>query len=220
MGIEALGPGEKAPNEFYVVIEIAANAGPVKYEVDKETGMLMVDRFMNVAMHYPANYGYIPKTLAGDGDPTDVLVLTPFPIVPGCVIKCRAVAVLDTVDEKGTDAKLLAVPTDKVSTKYYENIKDLGDLQGQVPQAFAAVARGGARHQVDALGTGQVGQHLGMHDPWQPQALAVETFHLRLQVGRIGQLHMVHAQHHAIGRQTGTHAASPQARNAAHGEVA
>ena len=87
MGIEALGPGEKAPNEFYVVIEIAANAGPVKYEVDKETGMLMVDRFMNVAMHYPANYGYIPKTLAGDGDPTDVLVLTPFPIVPGCMPK-------------------------------------------------------------------------------------------------------------------------------------
>jgi inorganic pyrophosphatase len=128
MGIEALGPGEKAPNEFYVVIEIAANAGPVKYEVDKESGMLMVDRFMNVSMHYPANYGYIPKTLAGDGDPTDVLVLTPFPIVPGCVIKCRAVAVLDTVDEKGTDAKLLAVPTDKVSTKYYENIKDLGDV--------------------------------------------------------------------------------------------
>src|SRR3569833_29277 len=104
-GFEAPGPGEKAPNELYVVIEITAYSAPVKYEVDKDTGLLMVDRFMNVAMNYPANYGFIPKTLAGDGDPVDVLVLTPHPIVAGSVIKCRAVAVLDTEDEKGTDAK-------------------------------------------------------------------------------------------------------------------
>lgn len=127
MGIETLGPGDKAPNEFYVIIEIAAG-GAVKYEVDKDTGMLMVDRFMNVSMHYPANYGYIPKTLGGDGDPTDVLVLTPFPIIPGCAIKCRAVAVLETEDEKGQDAKVLAVPTDKVSTKYYQSCVDLKDV--------------------------------------------------------------------------------------------
>lgn len=128
MGFEALGPGSKAPEEFYVVIEIPAYGPPVKYEVDKDTGLLMVDRFMNVAMSYPANYGYIPKTLAGDGDPVDVLVMTPHPIVAGSVIKCRAVAVLDTEDEGGVDAKLLAVPTDKVSTGAYEHLRDLADV--------------------------------------------------------------------------------------------
>ncbi|TJY65118.1 inorganic diphosphatase [Sinimarinibacterium sp. CAU 1509] len=128
MGFEALGPGDKAPNEFIVVIEIPAYGPPVKYEVDKETGLLTVDRFMNVSMCYPANYGYIPKTLAGDGDPVDVLVLTPHPIVAGSVIKCRAVAVLDTEDEGGTDAKLLAVPTDKVSNGAYDHLRDLADV--------------------------------------------------------------------------------------------
>jgi inorganic pyrophosphatase len=128
MGIHLVEPGDKAPHEFNVVIEIPAYGPPVKYEVDKDTSMLTVDRFMNVAMCYPANYGYVPKTLSGDGDPVDVLVLTPHPIMAGCVIKCRAVAVLDTVDEKGTDAKLLAVPTDKVSNNYYDNLRDLADV--------------------------------------------------------------------------------------------
>lgn len=128
MGYEKLGPGSKAPDEFVVVIEIAAAAGPVKYEVDKDSGCLMVDRFMNVAMHYPANYGYIPGTLYDDGDPVDVLVLTPHPVVPGAAIKCRAVAVLDTEDESGMDAKVLAVPTDKVSTGYYAAMRDLADV--------------------------------------------------------------------------------------------
>ncbi|MBR9813957.1 inorganic diphosphatase [bacterium] len=128
MSFNDIGPGKNAPEEINVVIEIAANAGPVKYEVDKDSGMLMVDRFMNVAMHYPANYGYVPGTLYDDGDPTDVLVLTPHPIVPGCVIKCRPVAVLGTEDESGLDAKVLAVPTDKVSTKYYADMKDLADV--------------------------------------------------------------------------------------------
>lgn len=128
MGTEALGPGSKAPEEFNVIIEIVPQGGPVKYEVDKESGALIVDRFMNVSMHYPANYGYVPKTLAGDGDPVDVLVLTPWPIFPGCAVKCRAVAVLDTEDEKGTDAKLLAVPVDKVSNGAFDNLRDLKDV--------------------------------------------------------------------------------------------
>jgi inorganic pyrophosphatase len=128
MGFEHLSAGAKTPDEFIVVIEIPAYGPPVKYEVDKETGLLTVDRFMNVAMSYPANYGYIPKTLAGDGDPVDVLVLTPHPIVAGSVIKCRAVAVLDTEDESGTDAKLLAVPTDKVSNGAYDHLRDLADV--------------------------------------------------------------------------------------------
>lgn len=128
MGFEHLSAGAKAPDEFIVVIEIPAYGPPVKYEVDKETGLLTVDRFMNVAMSYPANYGYIPKTLAGDGDPVDVLVLTPHPIVAGSVIKCRAVSVLDTEDESGTDAKLLAVPTDKISNGAYDHLRDLADV--------------------------------------------------------------------------------------------
>ena len=127
MGIEALGPGEKAPNEFYVVIEIAANAGPVKYEVDKDSGMLMVDRFMNVAMHYPANYGYIPNTLSEDGDPLDVLVVTPYPVAPGSVIRCRPVGKLNMEDESGIDTKLIAVPHDKL-TPLYKHVKEYSDL--------------------------------------------------------------------------------------------
>ena len=128
MSLDKLGPGDKAPNEFNVVIEIAAYGPPVKYEVDKDTGLLMVDRFMNVAMSYPANYGYIPKTLAGDGDPVDVLVMTPHPIVAGAIVKCRVLCVLDTEDEKGTDAKLLAVPVDKVSNGAYPHLQDLKDV--------------------------------------------------------------------------------------------
>ncbi len=128
MSFTTLSAGDKAPHEFNVVIEIAAYGPPVKYEVDKNSGLLMVDRFMNVSMEYPANYGYVPHTLYDDGDPVDVLVLTPQPIIAGCVIKCRAVAVLDTEDEKGKDAKILAVPTDKVSTNYYADIKDLADV--------------------------------------------------------------------------------------------
>jgi inorganic pyrophosphatase len=132
MSFASLGPGDKAPNEFNVVIEIPAYGPPVKYEVDKDSGLLMVDRFMNVAMSYPGNYGYVPGTLYDDGDPVDVLVLTPHPIVAGCLIKCRAVGVLDTQDEKGHDAKILAVPTDKVSNRYYEDIKDLADVPARL----------------------------------------------------------------------------------------
>ena len=128
MGFEALTAGDKAPDEFHVVIEIAAYGPPVKYEVDKASSLLVVDRFMNVSMSYPANYGYVPRTLYHDGDPVDVLVLTPHPIAPGSVITCRAVAVLNTEDESGLDAKILAVPTDKVSNNYYEHMRDLDDV--------------------------------------------------------------------------------------------
>lgn len=128
MGYEALTPGKKAPDEINVVIEIVAGDDSVKYEVDKDTNCLMVDRFMNVAMHYPANYGFVPQTLYDDGDPVDVLVPTPHPITPGAVIKCRPVAVLGTEDESGLDAKIIAVPTDKVATDYYKDVKDIDDL--------------------------------------------------------------------------------------------
>lgn len=128
MGYEAIGPGAKAPEEIQVIIEIPAHGPPVKYEVDKASNCLFVDRFMNVAMHYPANYGFVNQTLYDDGDPVDVLVVAPFSLAPGSVIKCRPVAVLMTEDESGMDAKILTVPTDKVSNNYYQDWQDLADV--------------------------------------------------------------------------------------------
>ncbi len=101
--------GKDLPEDIYVVIEIPANADPIKYEVDKESGALFVDRFMSTAMFYPCNYGYINHTLSLDGDPVDVLVPTPYPLQPGSVIRCRPVGVLKMTDESGEDAKLVAV---------------------------------------------------------------------------------------------------------------
>ncbi len=120
MNLDRVTAGEFAPEEFNVIIEIPANADPVKYEVDKATGALFVDRFMGTAMHYPCNYGYIPRTISDDGDPVDVLVITPFPLVAGVVVKCRPIGVLLMSDEAGGDAKLLAVPINK-SLPWYKH---------------------------------------------------------------------------------------------------
>ncbi len=127
MSLDRVPAGAKVPDEFNVIIEIPMNSDPVKYEVDKETGAVFVDRFMLAAMHYPANYGYIPQTVSDDGDPADVLVLTPFPIQIGAVVRCRAIGVLQMEDEAGGDAKLLAVPVDKLYPPY-RNIKSPDDL--------------------------------------------------------------------------------------------
>jgi len=118
MNLDRVGPGKNIPNDFNVIIEIPSHSDPVKYEVDKETGAMFVDRFMNTAMHYPCNYGYIPKTLSEDGDPVDVLVVTPIPLISGSVIRCRAVGVLQMEDESGPDAKILAVPIDKLCSSF------------------------------------------------------------------------------------------------------
>ena len=98
MGLESVPAGKELPDDIYVVIEIPANSDPIKYEVDKETGTLFVDRFMATAMFYPANYGYVNNTLSSDGDPVDVLVPTPYPLQPGSVIRCRPVGVLKMTD--------------------------------------------------------------------------------------------------------------------------
>jgi inorganic pyrophosphatase len=118
MNLDRVTAGDKSPEEFNVIIEIPANAPPVKYEVDKTTGALFVDRFIGTSMHYPCNYGYIPHTISDDGDPVDVLVITPFPLVPGCVVKCRPLGMLKMSDEAGGDAKLLAVPINKALPWY------------------------------------------------------------------------------------------------------
>jgi inorganic pyrophosphatase len=127
MNLDRVNSGDHVPNEINVIIEIPSHSDPVKYELDKETGAMFVDRFMNTAMHYPCNYGYVPHTLSNDGDPVDVLVLTNYPLIPGSVIKCRPVGVLKMTDESGDDAKILAVPGDKVS-RQYRSVQDFRDL--------------------------------------------------------------------------------------------
>ena len=127
MGLDRVPSGMALPNDFNVVIEIPMHSDPIKYEVDKESGAIFVDRFMSTAMHYPCNYGYIPHTIAGDGDPVDVLVISQFALPPGVVVRCRPVGVLKMTDEAGDDAKLLAVPVDKL-TPMYSNIHKPTDI--------------------------------------------------------------------------------------------
>jgi inorganic pyrophosphatase len=127
MNLERVDSGKNVPEDFNVIIEIPMNADPIKYEVDKKTGALFVDRFMMTAMHYPCNYGYIPHTLAPDGDPVDVLVVTPFAVTTGAVIRCRALGVLKMQDEAGGDSKLVAVPIDKILPiyKHWQKLDDM-----------------------------------------------------------------------------------------------
>jgi inorganic pyrophosphatase len=136
MNLDRVGPGANVPNEINVVIEIPAHSDPVKYELDKNTGAMYVDRFMSTAMYYPCNYGYVPHTLSKDGDPVDVLVLTPHSLISGSVIKCRPVGVLQMTDESGDDAKILAVPIDKLC-KSYRSVHDFRDLSGDVLNRIA-----------------------------------------------------------------------------------
>ncbi len=126
MSLNAVPAGKNLPDEVNVIIEIPAHADPVKYEVDKESGAMFVDRFMATCMHYPTNYGYVPNTLSEDGDPVDVLVITPFPLLTGSVIECRPIGVLNMTDESGKDAKVLAVPVDGLST-IYRDVKEVND---------------------------------------------------------------------------------------------
>lgn len=122
-----ISPGKDVPHDLNVVIEIPAMSEPVKYEFDKENNMLVVDRFMATCMQYPCNYGFIPSTLSEDGDPVDVLVITPIPLRHGAMIRCRPVGMLRMTDESGVDTKIIAVPHDKL-TPVYKNIKDIEDV--------------------------------------------------------------------------------------------
>jgi len=130
MNLDRVPTGNKVPNDINVIIEIPAHSDPVKYEVDKATGAMFVDRFMGTAMHYPCNYGYVPHTLSEDGDPVDVLVVTPVPLISGSVIRCRPLGMLSMQDESGQDAKVVAVPGDKLCSLYrkIETVRDLSEL--------------------------------------------------------------------------------------------
>lgn len=127
MSYNDIPAGKDVPNDIYVIVEIPANHDPIKYEVDKDSGAVFVDRFMATPMFYPANYGYIPHTLSEDGDPLDVLVVTPYPVAVGSVIRCRPVGMLNMEDDAGIDTKLIAVPHDKLSV-LYRDVKEYTDL--------------------------------------------------------------------------------------------
>jgi len=127
MSLDQVPSGKSLPDDINVIIEISLNGDPIKYEVDKDSGAIFVDRMLGTAMHYPCNYGYVPHTLCGDGDPVDVLVIMPLALVPGSVIRCRPIGVLKMVDEGGEDAKIVAVPVDKI-TPLYTNVESVRDL--------------------------------------------------------------------------------------------
>ena len=127
MGLDLVDSGRALPDDINVIIEIPMNSEPVKYEVDKASGAIFVDRVLTTPMRYPCNYGYIPHTLSGDGDPADVLVVMPLPLIPGCVIRCRPVGMLQMTDEAGADTKIIAVPVTKVFPAY-EHVKTIDDL--------------------------------------------------------------------------------------------
>ncbi len=127
MSLNTVPAGSNLPDEINVIIEIPAHSDPVKYEVDKDTGALFVDRFMSTCMHYPCNYGYVPNSLSDDGDPVDVLVPTPYPLQAGSVIRCRPIGVLNMTDESGEDAKILAVPADSLS-RIYRGINEATEM--------------------------------------------------------------------------------------------
>ena len=136
MSLDRVDAGRDLANDFNVIIEIPMHADPIKYEVDKDTGALFVDRFVSTAMHYPCNYGYIPQTLSGDGDPCDVLVLSPVPLITGVIVRCRPIGMLKLDDEAGGDSKILAVPIDKLSS-LYRDVKSPRDLPQITTQQIA-----------------------------------------------------------------------------------
>ncbi|AFT85014.1 inorganic diphosphatase [Paraburkholderia phenoliruptrix] len=139
MSFNNVPAGKDLPQDFNVIIEIPAQSDPVKYEADKDLGLLVVDRFISTGMRYPANYGFIPQTLSGDGDPVDVLVITPFPLLAGSVVRARALGMLQMTDESGVDAKLIAVPHDKICpmTASLKSIDDVpAYLKDQIKHFF------------------------------------------------------------------------------------
>jgi inorganic pyrophosphatase len=127
MRLDAIPVGKNPPDDINVIIEVPVGGEPIKYEIEKESGALFVDRFLYTPMRYPGNYGFVPHTLCGDGDPLDVLVANTRALVPGSVINCRAVGVLVMEDEAGMDEKLIAVPTHKL-TQRYDSVKTVADL--------------------------------------------------------------------------------------------
>ncbi|KQU73105.1 inorganic pyrophosphatase [Aminobacter sp. DSM 101952] len=127
MRIDAIAIGKNPPEDVNVIVEVPVGGQPIKYEMDKEAGTLVVDRFLYTPMHYPGNYGFVPHTLSGDGDPIDVLVCNTRQLIPGCVINVRPIGVLVMEDNAGQDEKVIAVPSPKL-TRRYEDVHEYTDL--------------------------------------------------------------------------------------------
>ncbi len=127
MRIDAISIGNNPPEDVNVIVEVPIGGDPIKYEMDKASGTMFVDRFLYTSMQYPGNYGFVPHTLSDDGDPIDVLVANQRPLIPGAVINCKPIGVLQMKDEGGHDEKIIAVPSDKISAMY-TNINSVNDL--------------------------------------------------------------------------------------------
>ena len=168
MRIEAIASGKNPPEDVNVIIEVPIGGEPIKYEMDKAAGTLVVDRFLHTPMRYPGNYGFVPHTLSGDGDPCDVIIANTRAIVPGAIISCRIVGVLLMEDEAGSDEKLLAVPSSWL-TQRYEHVHNYSDLPEitlkQIEYSFA--------HYKD-LDPGKWVKVLGWGDAARAEALIVE----------------------------------------------
>ena len=172
MNLDRVPAGKEIPHDCNVIIEIPMRADPIKYEVDKDTGAVFVDRFMSTAMHYPCNYGYIPHTLSDDGDPCDVLVLSPVPLITGVVVRCRPIGMLKMDDEAGGDHKILAVPIDALSEIALVVEQPDGDeRQTKIARGLAVIAGQHAqtaridRHRfVNAELGREIGDRLGAQD--------------------------------------------------------
>ena len=136
MDLQRIPAGRDPPHDLNAVIEIPLGGVPVKYEFDKASGALFVDRFLHTAMFYPGNYGFIPHTLSPDGDPCDILVVTQVPVVPGAVVRCRPVGALVMEDEAGGDEKIIAVPVDKLHP-FYSNVRNYTDLPAIICEQIA-----------------------------------------------------------------------------------
>jgi len=136
MRIDAISIGINPPEDVNVIIEVPVGGEPVKYEMDKDSGLMFVDRFLHTAMVYPGNYGFIPHTLSGDGDPVDVLVIGRTPVMPGAVMRSRPIGVLLMEDDGGQDEKIIAVPVAKLHP-YYDTINDVADMRPVMREQIA-----------------------------------------------------------------------------------
>lgn len=135
MEFNQLSAGKDLPHDVNVVVEISSHSNPIKFEMDKDSGMMMVDRFLGTAMFYPCEYGFIPHTLSEDGDPVDVLIVSPYSLPPRSVIRCRPIGLLRMEDESGKDAKILAVPINKLTTRY-QHVQKPSDLGEELLKAI------------------------------------------------------------------------------------
>jgi inorganic pyrophosphatase len=169
MRIDAISIGKNPPFDVNVIIEVPIGGEPIKYEMDKDAGALVVDRFLYTSMRYPGNYGFIPHTLSDDGDPCDVIVANTRAIVPGAVMNCRIVGVLLMEDEAGGDEKLLAVPSPKL-TKRYEKVLNYTDL----PQITLDQIKHFFEHYKD-LEPGKWVKIEGLHGPERAHELIRES---------------------------------------------